>query len=231
MNTHNIYLSATTNILIKFTDDSDGNIWYLKNGYIMNKKYKSFLYLNKNKLMLSKTKKNIIYFNDRLKHKNNELYLSTCYNYKIKFVPDRINSIHISNEFIDNTYFKLYYTKTQLELDFYKNNISMDINLNTGTQNIAVLLCAGTSSRFSSNIPKQLFIIDNLSVIEKCIISFNNTNIFKIILVTNSNIYEQIRDIVKKYNNIDILINDINCRLESIHTAIKYIKTTNNTLN
>jgi len=80
--------------------------------------------------------------------------------------------------------------------------------------NVGIILAAGMSTRFNSQVPKQLFEINgkpiiqhSIDVLEKCVDD--------IIIVTNSN--------CKIDTNHTILINDVNDRLTSIKTAIDYI--------
>jgi 2-C-methyl-D-erythritol 4-phosphate cytidylyltransferase len=82
--------------------------------------------------------------------------------------------------------------------------------------NVGVILAAGMSTRFNSQVPKQLFEINgkpiiqySIDVLEKCVDD--------IIIVTNSN--------CKIETNHTILINDVNDRLQSIKVAIDYITT------
>ena len=104
--------------------------------------------------------------------------------------------------------------------------------------NIAILLAAGTSSRFmkKNTIPKQLFCIDQIPVIMYSLnILVNNSLIDKVLIVTSSNCKDQIENILndncnhllvvkEKINEkVIILINDVNCRIESINTGINYI--------
>ena len=102
--------------------------------------------------------------------------------------------------------------------------------------NVAILLAAGTSSRFMKNsiIQKQLFCIDRIPLIMySSNIIINNPLIHKVLIVTNSNCKDSIEKTLndnniliskEKINNkVIIVINDINCRIESINTGLKYI--------
>ena len=114
---------------------------------------------------------------------------------------------------------------------------------------ICILLSAGTSSRFNNiksdtqsnnKYSKQLYPIDN-----KPLILYSIENIiyvvYKLIIITNIECYDKIKNIInKKYNyqndkkkKIILLINNINCRLESINTGLQYINKNykNNNLN
>ena len=65
--------------------------------------------------------------------------------------------------------------------------------------NVAILLSAGTSSRFMKNntVPKQLFCIDRIPVIMYSgSIIINNSLIDKVLIVTNSKYKESIEKIL-----------------------------------
>jgi len=107
----------------------------------------------------------------------------------------------------------------------FKNNIKYQKIDNNSKFNIGLLLSAGTSSRFNNELPKQLYMIDNQSIISHSINSIINV-IDKLIIITNSSCYNEIQKIIKDLDNshkIIILINDINSRNESIKTGLIYI--------
>ncbi len=99
--------------------------------------------------------------------------------------------------------------------------------------NIGIILAAGNSTRFISNhhIPKQLFMINQKPVIIHSIDAFIKTNkINLIIIITNSKYFDSINYYQNQYIKnteteikIEILINDIDCRIESINTGLDYI--------
>ena len=107
--------------------------------------------------------------------------------------------------------------------------------------NIAIILSAGNSNRFLSSpknesyIPKQLYTLNKKPIINHSIDTFLDTNldISLIIIITNTKCYTQMTKIKKQYyhnnsaSNIVLLINDIDCRIESINTGIKYINQIN----
>jgi len=99
--------------------------------------------------------------------------------------------------------------------------------------NIGIILAAGNSTRFSNNInePKQLHILNGKPIINYSIDAFlamGSERINTIIIVTNTKCYNKILQIKKEYyndnTNIICLINNIDCRIESMNTALKYIK-------
>lgn len=96
--------------------------------------------------------------------------------------------------------------------------------------NIGIILAAGLSTRFNSKTSKQLFKIHNKYIIQYSIDAFLLKKITKIIIVTNTKCYYKIYKIITKYYQkhqmilpISIIINDYNCRLESMQKALNYI--------
>jgi len=79
--------------------------------------------------------------------------------------------------------------------------------------NIGIILAAGISSRFNQNVQKQLFEIDGKPVVNHSIDTMQFLD--DLIIVTNSNCQINAKN--------KILINDINCRLESIKVALDYL--------
>jgi len=113
------------------------------------------------------------------------------------------------------------------------DNRNNNNNNNNNNTTIGLLLAAGTSTRFSIDKPKQLFIYKNKELIVYSIESMLE-QLNTIVIVTNSNCLKQITEIVEKIksNKLDhikereicITTNDINCRLVSIGRGIQYIK-------
>jgi 2-C-methyl-D-erythritol 4-phosphate cytidylyltransferase len=101
--------------------------------------------------------------------------------------------------------------------------------------NIAIILSAGNSERFLSSpknelsIPKQLYPLNNKPIINYSIDAFLDTqiDISLIIVVINTKYYKEMLKIKKQYyhnnTNIVFVINDIDCRIESINNGLKYI--------
>lgn len=85
--------------------------------------------------------------------------------------------------------------------------------------NIGIILAAGISSRFNQNVQKQLFEIDGKPVVNHSIDTMQFLD--DLIIVTNSNCQINAKN--------KILINDINCRLESIKVALDYLGDKKNT--
>jgi 2-C-methyl-D-erythritol 4-phosphate cytidylyltransferase len=87
--------------------------------------------------------------------------------------------------------------------------------------NIGVILAAGKSTRFDSEISKQLYPIDGKPMIQHSI-DLLSKNLDKVIIVTNSECKDKI--------NGDVIINDVDSRLESIKVALDQIDTCKNIL-
>jgi len=138
--------------------------------------------------------------------------------------------IYLSNIF---SKFCLYVKILFFYPDIYKIIQQKTDNRNNNNIIIGILLAAGTSTRFGTLQPKQLFTYKNKELIVYSIESMLE-QLNKIIIVTNSNCLKQITEIVEKIKfnklvqikqvQIYITTNDINCRLESIGTGIQYIK-------
>jgi 2-C-methyl-D-erythritol 4-phosphate cytidylyltransferase len=101
--------------------------------------------------------------------------------------------------------------------------------------NIGIILAAGLSTRFNSKTSKQLYKIHNKHIIQYSIDAFLLKNIRKIIIVTNTKCYYKIYKIIVKYyqkqkQHISIIINDYNCRLESMQKALNYINSLHTSL-
>jgi 2-C-methyl-D-erythritol 4-phosphate cytidylyltransferase len=231
--------------------------WTFINNYIYNQKHKLYLNIYKNKLIVSKYKYKWDIENNIIKHRKSNLYISCNFEYKIFLTLDKTKAISF---YIDNN--SLHFFKSNTRVQFELNNIKNDVkinkfmnniyninNINTisnkHNNNICILLSAGISSRFNASYNinssikyKQLHIIDNKPIILYSIEHIID-NVDNLIIITNSKCYNDINNIINiNYNNekickIIILINDINCRLESINTGLNYInnKYNNNDIN
>jgi 2-C-methyl-D-erythritol 4-phosphate cytidylyltransferase len=87
--------------------------------------------------------------------------------------------------------------------------------------NIGIILAAGKSTRFDSEIPKQLYPIDGKPMIQHSI-DLLSKHLDKVIIVTNSECSDKI--------NGDVIINDVDSRLESIKVALDQIDNCKNIL-
>jgi len=234
--------------------------WSYNNNYIYNLEHELYLSIQKNKLVVSryryklKNKLQWIIENNYIKHIKSGLYIACNYEYIIYLTLDKVKAIqfHIENNYI-------HFIKSEFLIKFELNNIKNNVKLNRfmlrlnklknipnhpsdplqdplpDPFNICILLSAGTSSRFVSNINKQLYILDN----KKPVITFSIETIIdyvdKLIIITNSKCYNEIvnlpiiklqrKNFTSKNSNSKIIVlkNDINCRLESINTGLQYI--------
>lgn len=91
--------------------------------------------------------------------------------------------------------------------------------------NVGILLCGGFGSRFSSDILKQMYIIDNLPIFAHSLKILLNT-LDSVVIVVNTICFNDIKKITETLDTarIHIVINDDGDRLESIYTAICFIK-------
>lgn len=87
--------------------------------------------------------------------------------------------------------------------------------------NVGVILAAGRSTRFDSDIPKQLYPIDGKPIVQHSI-DLLSKHLDKVIVVTNT--------ICKDKINGDVIINDTDSRLKSIKAALNQIDTCDNIL-
>ena len=90
-------------------------------------------------------------------------------------------------------------------------------------QNIGLLLAAGISSRFNYDKPKQLYKINDIPIIMYSVNALINI-VSILIIITNSTCYAEIKNLVQDYEKVVVLVNDVNCRLESIAIGLRYIK-------
>jgi len=88
-----------------------------------------------------------------------------------------------------------------------------------------VLLAAGKSSRFSHEIPKQLFSLGGKPLISHSIETLSILD--RLLIVTNSDLQEEIKKLAP---HAEILINDMDCRIQSIKTAIKHVQHAENVI-
>ena len=93
--------------------------------------------------------------------------------------------------------------------------------------NVGILLSAGYGNRFSNDIVKQLYIIDDLPMILYSLKVLLNVLDY-VVIVVNTKCFDDVKKIIHENNIIEnkiyIVINDINDRLESINTGLYFIK-------
>ena len=87
--------------------------------------------------------------------------------------------------------------------------------------NIGVILAAGKSTRFGSEIPKQLYTLGDKPIVQHSI-DLLSKHLDKVIVVTNSECKDKISG--------DVIINDVDSRLESIKVALDQIDNCKNIL-
>ena len=199
----------------------------------------------------SKSKWDIV--NKFMKHRKTGLYIGCDFEYNIVLTLDKSKAIQFNIEHTTN-YIHLIFFKSVIRLNFERNNLKYNVKIHKFMLNIykqielsklsrklytiCSLLSAGTSSRFqdtpiaTNNITtqehykyqyKQIHLIENKPVI---LYSIENIidNVDKLIIITNSECYDDIKTIITdKYSKIIVLKNDINCILESINTGLQYI--------
>lgn len=87
--------------------------------------------------------------------------------------------------------------------------------------NFGVILAAGKSTRFDSEVPKQLYVLNGKPIIQHSI-DLLSKYFDKIVIVTNSDCANHITG--------NVLINDTDSRIESIRVAINSIEKCDNIL-
>jgi 2-C-methyl-D-erythritol 4-phosphate cytidylyltransferase len=188
-----------------------------------------------------------------MKHKKTGLYISCDFEYNIVLSLDKSKAIHFNIEnkynYINLNFFKSD-IRLKFEINNLKYNIKIHkfmLNLYNKTNlsrksksyTICILLSAGTSSRFQDTTIhnttsqyqyKQIHLIENKPIILYSIEKIIDI-VDKLIIITNIECYDKIKNIINENYNyqkdkkkkIILLINNINCRLESINTGLHYI--------
>jgi 2-C-methyl-D-erythritol 4-phosphate cytidylyltransferase len=118
-----------------------------------------------------------------------------------------------------------YANKPSLLMDFewinIKNNLIVPKYVKTNGSNIGIILAAGFSSRFNNVIMKQIYYLNHKKIIEYSVESMESID--DIIIVCNNKCYNDINELYNANNKITILINNIDCRIQSIKTALNFI--------
>ena len=180
--------------------------WELKDGIISNK-YSNWEY----------TKNNL------LKHVDTLKYICCDLEYNIYLSNNVKHAIPFS--FSNNS---LIYNKPKLRYDFDILNVAKSIpefviSQKINGMKVCILLAGGLSTRFKDSHVKQLFKINNKPVIEYSMDILDKIMDI-IIIVTNSTIQSEILELIEYRPKFKLIINDINCRLKSIETALIYIR-------
>jgi 2-C-methyl-D-erythritol 4-phosphate cytidylyltransferase len=197
--------------------------WIITHKYIKNLGADKFLNIQNNKLILSerKTTWKIITHNASvlLFNKKHKLYISCDNEYNL-FLTDDIECA--MNIFIEDNL--ICHFKSALKVSIETNNMlykNVYNPTNKNNVNVGLLLAGGNGLRFGAKKAKQLYKINNKTLLEYCIEAMSKLHF--ILIVTNSTCYNEIEIITKKYNNVTLLVNDINCRMESIHAGLKFL--------
>lgn len=242
-----LFVDKDNSVKFNIFDGSDKFKWSFKNDCIKYK-YHKYLAVRDDKLVVSEKKQNweLVTHDHKTFIKSDDKFISSDIRYNI-FLSENIK--YALNFCVDDNLIN--HIKTPMKLNFEINNIinKLDVsdfifhiphdlilepeyvqNVSTKKYNIGIILAAGTSSRFinSSEIKesKQLYPINSIPVINYSIEIMRNI-LDEIIIVTNSNNYNKIKDIAEAFDcNINVVINDVNCRTRSINAGLEYIKNT-----
>ena len=204
--------------------------WFFDKSAIYNASTNTYLAVKSNVLITTLNKTEWI-INETIRHKETGLYITCNERYQLLLTPHKTTAIkfHIEDCLI-------HYMKTPLQVSFeinnYKNGISVSRFLNALRMddskqpfNVGVLLAAGTSSRFHSEKHKQLYYLGGLRVLQHSLNTMIGTRaVDRIIIVTNDECFEEIREILRQYKNVALLKNNVNCRLETMRVALDYIQ-------
>jgi 2-C-methyl-D-erythritol 4-phosphate cytidylyltransferase len=123
--------------------------------------------------------------------------------------------------------------KNKFQIMFEINNCIykvLHINVNdfesklNNKNNAGILLAGGNSTRFGSSTVKQLYILEGMPIILHSL-KIMSSLLDIVVIITNSKSFFMIEKLIKNYTNVKLLINDIDCRLESIFTGLKYLST------
>jgi len=185
------------------------------------------LYLSiKNKeLILSNSKQKWTIHNNYLEHTKTKMYIACDIYYNIYLTNDKCDAIHLT---IENN--MICYIKPEFRVKFEINNaklMSFDLAwlnkkiFKKEKTNVGILLAGGFSTRFKNEKYKQLYEINKKPIFIHSLESMINI-LDKIVIITNNKCYDDITTLVKKYKNVKVLKNNIDCRLESIYTGLKY---------
>lgn len=226
-----LQLSSANNITFTNNNEIDKSFWSFNNKYIKHVVSHQYLSVINKLLVLSNVKQKWNIYDGYLKNIKHKLYISCDINYTI-YLTENIDDaikIHIENNMI-------YYIKSPFRVKFEINNAILKtfniaklnkILTKIKTKNCVIILAGGNSTRFNANICKQLYILNDKPVIIHTLDAVIDILDYCII-ITNTKYYKNISELLnknKKYKNVIILINDYDCRLESISLGLKYINT------
>ncbi|MDN5343682.1 MULTISPECIES: IspD/TarI family cytidylyltransferase [Oceanotoga] len=93
--------------------------------------------------------------------------------------------------------------------------------------NYAIIVSGGIGKRSGLNIPKQFYKIRNKTILETTIEKFENSNIDKILIVSNIDYINKTKEITKKFKKVNTVIAGGNSRAESVFEGLKYLQNKN----
>ena len=181
-----------------------------------------YLSILDNNLTLA-TESNWEHINWFLKHSETGLYICCDLEYNLYLslsANDAIPLVYSNNTFI--------YTKPKLRYDFDLVNATKNIprfvqRHDKSGLKIGILLAGGFSTRFQSSQFKQMHKINDKPVIWHSL-DILETTMDYVIITTNSSLSLTISQLIQERPKIKVVVNDINCRLKSIETALLYIR-------
>ena len=219
---YKILALISKNNKIKFGINLKFNWKIINNTISHNNKYIS---IENDSIILSNKSDNWTLDNNYMYNIDKKKYVTFDYEYKIyltdnekdarKFVINKNSIFYVKSDFIVN--FERINLKNNIKIGKFLNSLKKSKSNFT----VGILLAAGTSSRFKSDIPKQLYILDNKPIIAYSIENMIN-NVDKLLIITNTDCLGKMLDIVKS-KKIVILENNVNCRLESLRIGVDYI--------
>lgn len=215
---------------IVFGGETSSSQWIFTNNTIKHKSTDLFLVVINNKITLSKIKQKWTIHDNCIQNIKSKLFIACDINYNIYMTIDKDDALSMTIE--QNM---ICYVKPEIRVKFEMNNAKLKSfsltklhRILSKTEkiekiNVGILLAGGLSTRFDNEKPKQLYEINNKPLFMYSIEALVNV-LEKIVIVTNSRCYNEIKALVKTYKSIIVLKNDINCRLESISTGLTYFR-------
>jgi 2-C-methyl-D-erythritol 4-phosphate cytidylyltransferase len=201
------------------------NIWNFENNYLQC--VDKYLSIVNNEFILTNHPITTFYITNNFIHDLNNNYLSIDVYGTIIISKHPLSTIILYKKM-------LLFIKSKLHILFEINNCINSIQKinfsnifnktckNIDGLNIGILLSAGNSTRFHNNTIKQLFIMDNKPLLLHSLdIMYPLLDL--IIIIVNTTNFSQIQQITKSYKNVILVINDVDCRLETIWSGIVYL--------
>lgn len=215
---------------IEFGKEEDNSYWIIENYCIKHKLTNLFLSVINKKITISKTKQRWTIFDNSIQNVKSKLFIACDIDYNVYMTKDKNDALDIS---IEND--MICHIKSEFRVKFEMNNAKLKsfslpkihkILLKTEKNNVGILLAGGFSTRFDNEKPKQLYELNGKPLFMYSVEALVNI-LDSLAIVTNSKCYNEIKKLVKKYKNVVVLKNDINCRLESISTGLTYFRKNN----